>query len=120
MNKIKYLFIFSTFILQYSCTFFTELDVRLDTYVKEIEANSENMSEKDWEIADNQIESFKLELQESKSAMTTSQIEAANKAIGRYAGIRIKNGIKNFGNELKDLGNQIEGAILELSDTLNN
>jgi hypothetical protein len=33
--------------------------------------------------------------------------------------LRIKQGIGDFKNQLKDLGNQLEGVIDELTDTLN-
>ena len=118
-NKLKYiLFSISIFIFN-SCDSFDTVDVRITKYVNEIEKNVGNMTANDWKEADLQIEVFQNELEESKLDLTEIQIGTANQAIGKYGGLRIKQGIGDFKNQLKDLGNQLEGVIEELTDTLN-
>ena len=78
------------------------------------------MTEIDWQEADLAIEQLKQELEVQKQDLTPDQITNANKALGRYAGLRIKNGLQDFKNQLKDFGEQLEGAVQELTDTLDN
>lgn len=75
------------------------------------------MSETDWNEADLKLESFKIELESERSSLTNEQIINANRAIGRYAGLRFKKGMGELGDQLKDLGEQIEGVLNELADT---
>ncbi len=102
-----------------SCDNFESVDARVNKYVDQVAQLKSNMSESDWNQADLKMEAFKNEIEENRLNLTEAQILNANKAIGRYAGLRLKNGIEELGNQLKDLGGQIEGVINELSDTIN-
>jgi hypothetical protein len=117
ISQFLYILFFSIVIA--SCDSFDSVDVRITNYVNEIEKNVGNMTANDWKEADLQMEVFQNELVESQMDLTEIQIGTANQAIGRYGGLRIKQGIGDFKNQLKDLGNQLEGVIDELTDTLN-
>jgi hypothetical protein len=112
-------FIYTLLFALFSCNTFQSVDSRLIDYVNDLETRSSTMSEKEWEEADMLIEQFKNELDENRENLSSDQISKANKAIGQYAGLRIKSGIKDFKDQLKDLSNQLEGVVQELVDTLN-
>ena len=120
MNKINLICLFISLTLLNSCGSFTKLDERVDNYVNEIEINSKNMTENDWREADLTMEQLKIELDEQKQDLTPEQILKANKAIGRYAGLRIKDGMLDLKDQLKDFGEQLQGVVKELVDTLDN
>lgn len=106
-------------IFHISCDSFTSVDSKVNSFVQDIEARQSTMTEFDWNQADLEVENYKQELYSSRSNLTESQIAETNKAIGKYAAIRLKHGIGIFKEQLKDVGSQLEGVINELSDTTN-
>ena len=119
MNYTK-LLIYTLLFALFSCNSFQSVDSRINDFVTQIESDKKNMTETDWQEADLAIEQFKEELEAQKQDLTPNQISEANKAIGKYAGLRIKDGLKDLKNQLKDFGEQLEGAVQELVDTLDN
>lgn len=111
---------FMSFLFNISCNAFNPIDSKINDFVTQIEGSKENMTENDWKEADLTIEKLKKELDEQKQDLTPEQISNANKAIGRYAGLRIKDGLFDLKDQLKDFGEQLEGAVKELTDTLDN
>ena len=48
---------------------------------------------------------------------THEQIENANKTIGKYKALKIKNGLNGLKKSMEDMGQQIKGAMEVFSDT---
>ncbi len=98
MNKVKY-------------------QTDIESVVKKAKNNVGELTQKDWELADQKIEKFKEDFELKKDQMTKEERDKANELMGRYAGIRLK----GIGNQLKetisDFGKQMEGAMKELTDT---
>lgn len=114
LSLFCYILLFISF---YSCNTIQSVDARINEFVDAVSNNQSSMTKADWDEADQKLESFKIELETERSSLTNEQISNANKAIGRYAGLRLKKGMGEFGEQLKDLGEQIEGVMNELADT---
>jgi len=89
----------------------------LESVVKKAKEDASNLSEKDWELADQKLEKFKEDFDLKKDIMTKAEREKANELIGKYAAVRLKGWGKELKETISDYGKQIEGAIKELSDS---
>lgn len=78
------------------------------------------MTDADWEQADQTIEAFRQKIDASRKDMTVEELANVNKALGRYAGLRVKSGLNDFKNSLEDFGDQLKGMVDELTDTTKN
>ena len=115
MKKIFSLYFLFVFLI--SCDFFNPIDKQAEKFVSQIESKMSNMTERDWEMADKEIEILQQKIEHSRKSMTPSQIEIANKAIGKYYAIRVKSNINDMKNILEDVKGQVKGFIEELVDT---
>jgi hypothetical protein len=89
----------------------------IESMVIKAKNDAGNLTEKDWEVADQKMEKFKEDFEIKKDKLSKKERDNANELIGKYYAIRIK----GFGNELKetidDFGKQMEGVMKELSDS---
>jgi hypothetical protein len=118
--KYNTLFCLISILCVTSCSLVTPVDKQLDQLVTEIESRKSSMTDVDWEQADQNIEAFRQKIDASRKDMTVEEISNANKALGRYAGLRLKSGLNDFKNSLEDLGDQLKGMADELADTTKN
>jgi chromosome segregation ATPase len=96
---------------------------RLDKAEAEIEyaeQNKEEMTAKDWSTLEKKIQELESDLEQNRDKYTDEQVKEIGKLQGRYFALAVNNGIINFQEALKDLGNQAEGFIEGInSDSLN-
>lgn len=85
----------------------------LESYIEDVESESESYTAEEWEAADMKIEQLRAEVEANYDAMTPEQQQAALKAIGRYYGLVAKRGISEFAKEaqkaLESVPSFIEG-----------
>ena len=121
MRAIIYLgFICFSIAIFFSCSGFSQKtrDVnRLEKTVKETEKNYKSYSEEEWSKIDHEIDSLSLKINSDKEGFTQEQLEKANNLIGKYQALKIKSGLNSLKGTLKNWGQQVEGAIKELSDS---
>ena len=95
-------------------------DGRLNDYVNEVESSCQNWTEEDWELSQEEYAKLLEEYELNYDSYTQEEKDAINKAIGRYNGLLIKQGIDDAGNILKDFGERlpslIEGFMSALED----
>ena len=83
------------------------LDNRIESFVEKTEAKCESYSQEDWDKSLKQYEALVNEYQTNIDSYTQEQKEKINKAIGRYSGILVKQGVNAAGKAVKDA---IDGA----------
>lgn len=83
----------------------------MDNYVSKVEATCHNWTEEDWELS---LEEYSKLLEEYKlnyDSYTQEEKDAINKAIGRYNGMLIKQGIYDIGSKIKGFGERLPSLI---------
>ena len=99
----------ATIIMLISCA--SPLSSRLNDYVNEVESSCQNWTEEDWELSQEEYAKLLEEYELNYDSYTQEEKDAINKAIGRYNGLLIKQGIDEAGNILKDFGERLPSLI---------
>ena len=89
----------------------TPLSNRIDNYVNEVENNCSNWTEDDWELSQSEYEKLLEEYQTNYDSYSQEERDAINKAIGRYTGLLVRQGIEETGNILKDFGERLPSLL---------
>ena len=95
---------------------------RLDIAEKEIEhaeQNKKEMTEKDWSTLEKKMKELESDLEQNREKYTDEQVKEIGKLQGRYFAVDVKKGLDDFQESVKDLGNQMEGFIEGITDSIN-
>ena len=103
------IFAISSSLLLQSCS--SPLSSRMNEYVTEVEASCQNWTEEDWELSQEEYAKLLEEYELNYDSYTQEEKDAINKAIGRYNGLLIKQGIDEAGNILKEFGERLPSLI---------
>ena len=103
------IFAISSSLLLQSCS--SPLSSRMNEYVTEVEATCQNWTEEDWELSQEEYAKLLEEYDLNYDSYTQEEKDAINKAIGRYNGLLIKQGIDEAGNILKEFGEHLPSLI---------
>lgn len=87
------------------------LSSRLNDYVNEVESSYQNWTEEDWELSQEEYAKLLEEYELNYDSYTQEEKDAINKAIGRYNGLLIKQGIDEAGNILMEFGERLPSLI---------
>ena len=110
MKGIKVAIVSSiAFMALFSCT--SPLSSRMNKYVSNVESKSKDWSSDDWKLSQEEYSKLLKEYEEHYDSYTKEEKEQINKAIGRYNGLLIKQGLNEAGNVLKEIGEQIPSLI---------
>ena len=96
-------------VLMSSCA--SPLSSRLNDYVNEVESSCQNWTEEDWELSQEEYAKLLEEYELNYDSYTQEEKDAINKAIGRYNGLLLKQGIDEAGNILKEFGERLPSLI---------
>lgn len=107
--KTKTLIIGLVITLITSCA--SPLSSRLNDYVNEVESSCLNWTEEDWELSQEEYAKLLEEYELNYDSYTQEEKDAINKAIGRYNGLLIKQGIEEAGSVLKEFGERLPALI---------
>ena len=99
----------SSFMLLCSCS--SPLSNRLNDYVNEVESSCQNWTEEDWELSQEEYAKLLEEYELNYDSYTQEEKDAINKAIGRFNGLLIKQGIEEAGSVLKEFGERLPSLI---------
>lgn len=99
----------SSFMLLCSCS--SPLSSRMNEYVTEVEASCQNWTEEDWERSQSKYEKLLEEYQTNYDSYSQEERDAINKAIGRYTGLLVRQGIEETGKLLKDFGERLPSLL---------
>ena len=75
------------------------------------EKNCSNWTEDDWERSQSEYEKLLEEYQTNYDSYSQEERDAINKAIGRYTGLLVRQGIEETGKILKDFGERLPSLL---------
>ena len=110
MNSFRAIIICILTLIAFTCCSST-LSSRMNEYVTEVEATCQNWTEEDWELSQEEYAKLLEEYELNYDSYTQEEKDAINKAIGRYNGLLIKQGIDEAGNILKEFGERLPSLI---------
>ena len=88
---------------------------KLQKIVSEIETKDTNMTDLDWDKYETEIATLSAEYEKNKETLSPEQRQEWNKLMGKYKAQQIKRGMDKLKLEVKDLGEQAESFIEELT-----
>lgn len=103
------IFAISSSMLLSSCS--SPLSSRMNDYVSEVEASCQNWTAEDWELSQEEYATFLEEYQLNYDTYTQEEKDAINKAIGRYNGLLLRQGIEEAGSVIKEFGERLPSLI---------
>ena len=107
--RTKLLILGIVIVLMSSCT--SPLSSRLNDYVTEVESSCHNWTTEDWKLSQEEYAKLLEEYELNYDSYTQEEKDAINKAIGRYNGLLIKQGIEDAGSVLKEFGERLPSLI---------
>lgn len=110
MNSFRAIIICILTLIAFTCCSST-LSSRMNEYVTEVEATCQNWTEEDWELSQEEYAKLLEEYELNYDSYTQEEKDAINKAIGRYNGLLIKQGIEEAGSVLKEFGERLPSLI---------
>jgi hypothetical protein len=120
MNRKIYCLIL-TLIVLVSCTKDEKKEyiTNLDSFVTETTENYKDFDDDDWEKADDAFLKLRNdEYPKYKQELTPEESKRINELIGKYAALRVKDGILDFKSSVNDLMQQADSFVKEMeSDT---
>ena len=88
---------------------------KLQQIVNEIDTKNTNMTDLDWDKYEAKIATLSAEYEKNKETLSPEQRQEWNKLMGKYKAQQIKRGMDKLKLEMKDLGEQAESFIEELT-----
>lgn len=110
MNSFRAIIICILTLIAFTCCS-SPLSSRMNEYVTEVEATCQNWTEEDWELSQEEYAKLLEEYELNYDSYTQEEKDAINKAIGRYNGLLIKQGIEEAGSVLKEFGERLPSLI---------
>jgi uncharacterized protein YchJ len=98
--------------LMVSCTAKHKADnliENIEDAITKMEKDASKIKKEDWEKYDKQIVELKAVMKINKEEFTPEEVEENNKLIGKYYALKATQKIGDFKNELKNIGQQLEG-----------
>lgn len=109
MKKTYYIITFLATFLLMSCS--SPLSTRFESYVTQVETDCKYWTDADWKISQEEYSLLLQEYEENYSTLSQEEKDAINKAIGRYNGLLIKQGIEDATNVLQEFGERLPSLI---------
>ena len=100
MKKLNFIMILFVMLFLTSCEIPTS--VKFDNYVDRVEENCDSWTEEEWEMSKEKYSQLLEEYEANYENLTPEERDAINKAIGRYNGILMKQGIKKVDKSIND------------------
>lgn len=88
---------------------------KLQQIVNEIETKNTNMTDIEWDKYEAEIATLSAEYAKNKETLSPEQRQEWNKLMGKYKAQQIKRGMDKLKLEVKDIGEQAESFIEELT-----
>lgn len=97
------------------------LSTRMNDYVDTVEKNYKSWTKEDWNRSEEKYTKLLEEYKQNYDSYSQDEKAAINKAIGRYNGILLKQGLEGAGQKIKDFGERlpslIEGFVSAFEET---
>lgn len=108
---MKQLLLFSIALAALLSSCVSPLSSRLNEYVNEVESSCQNWTEEDWELSQEEYVKLLEEYELNYDSYTQEEKDAINKAIGRYNGLLIKQGIEEAESVPKEFDERLPSLI---------
>lgn len=105
MNVSKCLMAMAAVLLLLSCA--SSLSCRMDDFVAEAESSCKEWTAEDWELSTEKYEKLLEEYSQNYDSYTQEEKDLINKAIGRYNGLLVRQGLENAGSVIKEFGKRL-------------
>ncbi len=89
---------------------------KLENIVEKADKNYKKYTDKDWEQTDAKIEQISNDIEQHPEDYSPETMEKINNMIGKYQALKLKKGLNSIQDALKNFGQQMEGAIKEITD----
>lgn len=109
MNRIKILIVIAAAAVLISCT--TPLSSRIAAHVDKVEKSYKEWDTEDWAMSKKEYKALLKEYKENYNSFSAEEKAEINKAIGRYNGLLVKEGLEDVGGVLEDFGQRIPSLI---------
>jgi len=116
-HKLVFILLISSILFTSCQGSFSTLQSRLENFIQQTDNNFLKMSKADWEKSDTQIEEFKAEFETVRTDMTESEIVYINELFGKYSALSLKHTLNKGAEAIKDMTDQLKGAVKELIDS---
>lgn len=116
--KFKVIAIWILVIILYSCN---NVQSRLDNLVADIEyaeQNEKSLTAQDYTNLEKKIDDLDKDFELNRDNYNDEQVKTIGKIKGKYASLAAKKGINDLQESIKDLGNQVDGFIEGITDTI--
>jgi hypothetical protein len=90
---------------------------KLENIVEKVDKNYLKYTDKDWAQTDAKIEQISNDIEQNPEDYSPETMEKINNMIGKYQALKLKKGLNSIQDALKNFGQQMEGAIKEITDT---
>lgn len=90
---------------------------KLENIVEKVDKNYQKYTDKDWAQTDVKIEQITNDIEKNPENYSPEKIEKINNMIGKYQALKLKKGLNSIQDALKNFGQQMDGAIKEITDT---
>ena len=87
------------------------LSTKMNDFVNNVEKNCQNWTKEDWNRSEEKYAIFLEEYKQNFNSYTPEEIAAINREIGRYNGLRMKAGLEDAGQKLKDFGERLPHLV---------
>ena len=108
---MKQLLLFSIALAALLSSCVSPLSSRLNDYVNEVESSCQNWTEEDWELSQEEYAKLLEEYELNYDSYSQEEKDSINKAIGRYNGLLIRQGIEEAGSIIKEFGERLPSLI---------
>ncbi len=120
MRGFKKYLVVSSYLFLCSCNSGETLKSDFEGVVEKTQKEYQNYSEDNWEKVEKKVEDLTTKFEENRANYTPQQIKDINNLIGKYRALQLKQSINQIKNAIEDFGQQIEGAVKEMTDSTNN
>jgi hypothetical protein len=87
------------------------LSSRTNDFVDNVEKSYKSWTKEDWDRSEEKYVKLLEEYKQNYDSYAPEEKAAINKAIGRYNGILVKQGIEGAGQKIKDFGERLPSLI---------
>ena len=87
------------------------LSSRMNEFVNNVEKNYKSWTAEDWDRSEEKYMKYIEEYKQNSESYTPDELAAINREIGRYNGLRMKVGLEDAGEKIKDFGERLPSLI---------
>ena len=116
----KFHYTIAILVLLFSCNQSQSGIEKASKMIEHAEQNKDALTQSEFDKVELKMEELKSDLEQNREKYTDEQLKEIGKLQGRYLAIAVKKGINDIQEDVKDIGNQMEGFIEGIQSDTNN